>query len=86
MEKEVHDLKMSLDARLVELRNRGAEIQTAGNTLKDYEQQIRALHVRIRRGFPLGGALCETDDKSMLEEKARCLQSITAETAKICAK
>lgn len=45
MEKEVHDLKMSLDARLVELRNRAAEVQTASNTIKDYEQQIRALHV-----------------------------------------
>lgn len=45
MEKDVHDLKMSLDARIMELRNKCADVKTAENTLKDYEQQIRALHV-----------------------------------------
>ena len=51
LEKEVHDLKMSLDARLMELRNRTADVQTAENRLKDYEQQIRALHVRPSRNI-----------------------------------
>lgn len=36
---------MSLDARQVELRNRTADVQTAENLVKDYEQQIRDLHV-----------------------------------------
>ena len=45
LEKDVHDLKMSLDARVMELTNRSADVKTAENTLKDYEQQIRALHV-----------------------------------------
>lgn len=46
LEKEVRELKTSLDARQVELRNRAAEAQSAENVLKDYEQQIRDLHVR----------------------------------------
>ena len=45
LEKDVHDLKMSLDARIMELTNKTADVRTAENTLKDYEQQIRALHV-----------------------------------------
>ena len=47
LEKEVRELRMSLDARQVELRNRAAEAQSAENVLKDYEQQIRDLHVRL---------------------------------------
>jgi len=45
LEKDVRELKMSLDARQVELRNRTADVQTAENLVKDYEQQIRDLHV-----------------------------------------
>ena len=41
MEKEMRELKSSLDARQVELQNRAAEAQAAENVLRDYEQQIR---------------------------------------------
>lgn len=41
----MHDLKMSLEARQVELKSRAAEAQTAENMLKDYERQLRGLHV-----------------------------------------
>lgn len=61
MEKEVHDLKMSLDARQMELHNRVADVQSAANTLKEYEQQIRDLHVsqNLRIGaFHTGARLC----------------------------
>ena len=46
LEREVRDLKSAVNARQVELRSRSAEAQSAENALKDYELQIRELHVR----------------------------------------
>ena len=36
---------MSLEAKQVEMKSRAAEAQTAENMLKDYEKQLRELHV-----------------------------------------
>lgn len=45
LEKEAHDLRMSLDARNMELRNRAADVQAAESTMRDYQQQIKGLQV-----------------------------------------
>ena len=52
LEREVRDLKGAVNARQVELRNRAAEAQSAENALKDYELQIRELHVRAPAPHP----------------------------------
>ena len=47
LEKEVHDLKNNLEARQGEIKSKSAEAQTAENMLKDYEKQLRELHVSL---------------------------------------
>ena len=42
---------MSLEARQVELKSRAAEAQTAENMLKDYERQLRELHVSLPSSY-----------------------------------
>lgn len=45
MEREIHELKTSLNARHVELQGRAAEVKAAEARLRDYQQELRESNV-----------------------------------------